>query len=293
MKVLITGSSGFVGNALLKRLNDSEDGNEFFLLSSKTNDQFPTFLYERKEGRYSFSFPDRFDMLVHLGAWTPKSSEDAQNVDGAFDNIQFTKSLIASLSHIQRVIYISTLDVYAPCSSVITESSPLDPISLYGWSKLYCEQMVKVWSQKHDISCCILRLGHIYGVGEGEYQKLIPILIKKAINNEPISIFSSGNEIRSYLNIEDCAGVIQQAMAGRMEGVYNVVSNNSVRVKDVAEMIKKLASSDSFISVLNRSVATRDYLFDNSHLMQEFAICEKPFEQGLKEEIAYFRKRLA
>ncbi len=293
MKVLITGSSGFVGNALLKRLNDSEDGNEFFLLSSKTNDQFPTFLYERKEGRYSFSFPDRFDMLVHLGAWTPKSSEDAQNVDGAFDNIQFTKSLIASLSHIQRVIYISTLDVYAPCSSVITESSPLDPISLYGWSKLYCEQMVKVWSQKHDISCCILRLGHIYGVGEGEYQKLIPTLIKKAINNEPISIFSSGNEIRSYLNIEDCAGVIQQAMVGRMEGVYNVVSNNSVRVKDVAEMIKQLVSSDSFISILNRSEATRDYLFDNSHLMQDFVICEKPFDQGLKEEIAYFRKRLA
>lgn len=293
MKVLITGSSGFVGSALLKLLNDSDGGNEFFLLSSRANDRFPTFLYEYKEGRYSFSFPDGFDVLVHLGAWTPKSSADAQNADGAFDNIQFTKLLLASLSHVKRVVFISTLDVYAPSTSVITELSPLDPISLYGWSKLYCEQMVKAWSQQHDITCCILRLGHIYGVGEGEYQKLIPTLIKKAINNEPISIFSSGNEIRSYLNIDDCTGVIQQAMNGQMEGVYNVVSNHSVRVKEVAEMIKQLASSDSFISILNQPVATRDYLFDNSHLMQDFIMCEKPFEQGLKEEIAYFRNRLA
>lgn len=293
MKVLITGSSGFVGSALLKRLIDSDDDNEFFLLSSNNNGQFPTFLYKHNEGGYAFSLPDFFDVLVHLGAWTPKSAADAQNVDGAFDNIQFTKLLLASLYHVKRVVFISTLDVYAPNTSVITESSPIDPISLYGWSKLYCEQMVKAWSQQQDIACCILRLGHIYGVGEGEYQKLIPVLIKKAVNNETISIFSSGNEIRSFLNIDDCAGVIQQAMTGRMEGVYNVVSNNPIQVKEVAEMIKRLASSDSFIDIQGQPVVTRDYLFDNNRLRQDFVICERPFEQGLKEEIEYFRKMVS
>lgn len=289
MKVLITGSTGFVGQALLRRIGADKEGTEISLLSSKNNSKFPTFVYRQKGGNYEMSLPDEYDVLLHLGAWTPKSTKESQDIEKGFENIQFTKTLLNSLPSLKRIVYISTLDVYASTTSAIREDSLVKPISIYGYSKLYCEEMVRTWAEQNGKVCCILRLGHIYGVGEAAYKKLIPMLIQQALKNETISIFSAGNELRSFLNIEDCADVIWQSALGNMQGLYNVVSDHAVSVKDIAYTIKQMASSDSEIVIQNKPIGTRDMVFDNTHLRESFTVEEKPLEQGLKEEIEYFR----
>jgi UDP-glucose 4-epimerase len=289
MKILVTGSTGFVGRAVLKRIEQNGTDNNVVLLSSIQHQNYPTYIYKKNGKEYQWNLAEDFDVLVHIGAWTPKSTKESQNIDNGFDNILFTKSLIQTLGHLKRIVFISTLDVYAPSEKAINENSIVAPISIYGYSKLYCEEMVKAWASQNNVECCILRLGHIYGVGEAAYKKLIPMLIQQAIVNDTINIYSAGNELRSFLDIDDCADVIWQATVGEMQGVFNVVSEHAVSVKEIAMLIKTLANSQSEIVIQNRPIETRDCVFDNSHLKDFFVVQEKDLERGLKEEIEYFK----
>lgn len=290
MNILITGSTGFVGSALLRKIIESDGKDNIFLLSSRLNEQFETFLYRRDGSNYAFEVPKNVDVLIHLGAWTPKSTAVANDVEKSFSNIQFTYNLLAKLETLKKMVLVSTLDVYLPTTETITEQSLIKPISLYGSSKVYCEDMVNAWTKDKSIPCCILRLGHIYGVGECQYKKLIPILIGQALRNEPINIFSDGQEKRSFLDVDNCADIIWQAAHDESTGVYNVASGNSVRVAEIAQRIKEFSGSNSEINILNKITKTRDCIFDNTKLLNQFRFVEKSLEEGLKEEIEYFRK---
>ena len=289
MNILITGSTGFVGKALLKHIEGSKTDDKIYLLSSRKNVNYETTQYKFEEGQYKLDVPKNIDVLIHLGAWIPKSTAVSDDVKGAFSNIQFTLELLNTLDSLKKIVFVSTIDVYAPTKEPISENSLVKPISLYGSSKKYCEDMVNVWSKEKLILCCILRLGHIYGVGESQYKKLIPILIEQALHNKPINIFSDGQEKRSFLDVEDCADVIWRAAHDDSTGVYNVVSGTPVCVADIARMVKVLSKSKSKIVILNKVNNTRDCIFDNTKLMNQFYIKEKPLEVGLMEEIEYFR----
>ena len=289
MNILITGSTGFVGIGLLRHIEGSHTDDKIYLLSSRNNVNYETTQYKYEEGHLKFEVPKNIDVLIHLGAWTPKSTAVANDVKGAFSNIQFTQELLNTLDSLKKIVFISTLDVYAPTKEPISENSLVRPISLYGSSKLYCEDMVNAWVKERSISCCILRLGHIYGVGELQYKKLIPILINQALHNEPINIFSDGQEKRSFLNIENCVDVVWKAAHDDSTGLYNVVSGTPVCVAEIARMIKNLSASKSEINILNKVTNTRDCVFDNTKLTNQFHIEEKPLKVGLMEEIEYFR----
>ena len=289
MNVLITGSTGFVGTALLHKIHESSSKDNVFLLSSRNNEGYVTCLYRKEGSNYSFNVPENVDVLIHLGAWTPKSTAVANDVEKSFSNIQFTHQLLGKIDVLKKVIFVSSIDVYSSTATTINEESIVKPISLYGSSKVYCEEMVKAWANEKSIPCCILRLGHIYGVGEHEYRKLIPILIGQALRNEPINIFSDGQEKRSFLAVENCVDVIWQAAHDESTGVYNVASGNPVKVIDIARIIKSLTESKSEINVLNIVTNARDCVFDNTKLIDQFHVIEKPLEAGLKEEIEYFK----
>ena len=289
MNILITGSTGFVGSALLRHINESDSKDNVFLLSSQKSEHYPTFLYQRNDSGFLYKAPENIDVLIHLGSWTPKSTAVANDVEKSFSNILFTYSLLSKMRGLKKVIFVSTIDVYAPTTEVIDENSTVNPISLYGSSKVYCEEMVKAWADESSIPCCILRLGHIYGVGEFQYKKLIPILIGQALKNEPINIFSDGREKRSFLDVENCAMVIWKAAHDDSIGVFNVTSGHSCSVIDIAQKIKVLAGSKSDIVVHHKYLNTRDCVFDNSKLLEQFHIKEKTLDDGLREEIEYFR----
>lgn len=289
MNILITGSTGFVGSALLRKINEVNCEDNIFLLSSRRNEYFDTFLYHQDGPNYVIKVPENVDVLIHLGAWIPKSTAVANDVEKSFSNIQFTYELLEKFQSLKKVVFVSSIDVYAPTAEPINEDSVVKPISLYGSSKVYCEEMVKAWTNEKSIPCCILRLGHIYGVGEYQYKKLIPILIGQALRNEPINIFSDGKEKRSFLDVDNCADVIWKAAHDESTGIYNVASGNPVCVAEIARMIKSFSFSESEIKILNKVTNTRDCVFDNTKLVNQYHIEEKSIEDGLKEEIDYFR----
>ncbi|MDR2409100.1 MAG: NAD-dependent epimerase/dehydratase family protein [Bacteroidales bacterium] len=290
-KILITGANGFIGKSLLDYLivNTDIQKKEILLLSSKKHEHFETLIYDRES--YSIpSIPNNIEGMIHLGAFTPKSSASSNDLYLNLGNIIYTANLLKSvLSRIDRFIFISTLDVYNSNKYIIAEKSPTDPISLYGWSKLYCEQMIIKWCTKQQVPYQILRLGHIYGAGEEAYQKIIPITIKKVLTNQSPVIFSKGEEKRSFLNVKDCARMIWQSYNYPVtESVVNIASNQSYSILEIVNTIIQISGKDLKPEILNQPIAVRDYLFDNTLMRTLFGEEQIKLLDGLREEYKYF-----
>jgi nucleoside-diphosphate-sugar epimerase len=184
-KILITGGSGFIGKSLLNHLVDEENvaKQEILLLSSSLHPSYETMIYDKES--YLIPFLPKIDRVIHLGAFIPKSADEANRFDHSLSNIIFTKNLLNVVSkHVKHFIFISTSDVYETAGKIIDETSDTKPQTMYGWSKLYCEQMVITWCTNNRVPYKILRLGHIYGKGEDAYKKIIPVTIKKILKNE-------------------------------------------------------------------------------------------------------------
>jgi UDP-glucose 4-epimerase len=287
-KILITGANGFICKSLLDYLiaNTHIQNKDILLLSSKKHDSFETLFYDKE---YSIPAIPNVEGVIHIGAFIPKSSETSDDLSLNLGNILYTANLLKSVStKTNRFIFISTIDVY-DFNCVVNEKSQTNPVSLYGWSKLYCEQMVIKWCEKRQIPYQILRLGHIYGIGEDAYKKIIPITIKKVLTDKSPVIFSKGEEKRSFLNVKDCVRMIWQSYNYSVtEPVVNIVSNQSYSILEIVKAIIQISGKDLNPEILNRPIAIRDYLFDNTLMRTLFGEEQITLLDGLREEYRYF-----
>jgi UDP-glucose 4-epimerase len=290
--ILITGANGFIGKSLLDYLTKviNMDENHILLLSSKKRDKYETLVYDKE----SYLIPSIKDIsgIIHLGAFTPKSPNEADNFEYNCGNILYTKNLLQSIpASIKRFVFISTLDVYHSNVPVIDEKSATNPSTLYGWSKLYCEQMVIKWCECHQIAYQILRLGHIYGQGEDAYNKIIPTTIRKIIKNEAPVIFSKGEEKRSFLNVKDCVRMIWQSYSYPFEEtIVNLVSKQSISILGIIEIIIQLSGKDLKPEILNQPIAVRNFVFDNQLMRKLFGEEQIELLDGIRDEYNYFLK---
>ena len=199
------------------------------LLSSVENENYKTVLHKNYTfGKSDFAKKEikNIDIVVHIGAFTPKSGLEANDVEKSNTNINNTKYLIDNLPNTpSKFIFLSTLDVYGQVNGIISEDVTPNPLSLYGWSKLYCEKMLENWSKQNSVILQTLRVGHIYGKGEEAYKKVIPVTIQKLKNNEAPQIFGMGDEIRSFLHVEDVSNMVLKSIElEQYEGVINLCS---------------------------------------------------------------------
>lgn len=294
-KVLITGTTGFIGSALVDYVknNRSEYLKDIIALSTKNNPTINTILYDN----VSLSIPqiENITDVIHLGAFIPKISALANDIDKCTSNIEFTKLLLQQIPNsINQFIFISTVDVYKLDGNKINEATQTEPSSLYGWSKLYCEKIVEQWCKQNNVKCTILRLGHIYGPGEELYLKLIPETIKKLIAGEQPTIYTKGDEIRSFLHIDDCVRCIWDALNINAEyALINIVSGNAYTIKQIVELLNQCSGKNIEPQILGNNIKTNDYIFDNSIMIKYFGKEKVDLLDGLKNEYEYIKSLMS
>lgn len=293
-RALITGATGYIGTALIQYIESfsTPTANELVLLSSRRNDNYETIIYHPE----TFLIPPipNINFVIHLGAFTPKSAADADNIVHCFSNILFTKELLDRLpKKFDRFVYASTIDVYKNGNEIIDEKSLTEPPTLYGWSKLFCEKMISAWCAQHNVSLVILRLGHVYGPGEDAYKKLIPETIKKIIKgNEPL-VFSKGTEKRSFIHVADCARCIWDAcFVDYDENIINLVSGKNKSILEIIQLLIKISGKNIFPHILGENEMKYDRIFDNQLMKRIFGEEKIELVDGLKEEYLYFLNKM-
>ena len=235
------------------------------------------------------------DTVLHLGSFIPKSVFEADERNGAVSNVTFTAALLNALDrssqHPKRILYASTIDVYTSNAERIDESTPCQPTSLYGWSKLFCEQMISRWAITNGNDAVILRIGHIYGPGEDAYRKLIPESIRRLLSGQTPRIIGEGHARRSFLHVADCCRMILKALQVETlpEGPINIVSGHAVSVLELVTMIIELTGSNLSPQYVPTQVSERDLLFNPERMHRFLGRPQKGLREGLAEEIDHFR----
>lgn len=239
----------------------------------------------------AFKTLETVEVVIHLGGYTPKQRGDENNIAGCTSNIAFTTQLFdLPMKMLKKVIYISTLDVY-PQADYISEALMPDPISLYGWSKLYCEHLATVFAKQKSLIHHVLRIGHVYGPGEEKYSKVLPNAIRNIIQNKPLELWGDGSDLRSFIHIDDVITAIIKSVSLNMEvGVINVVGNQPISIKTLLETLITISGKDIPIIKREFTGAKRDCVFDTTKLSAHLLPKQLDFVTGLRDEYAYFQR---
>ena len=220
MKILITGSSGYIGGCLYEFLNKKYDvyGVDKLLPKLKTQKKF------FKCDLIDFNKIDKIvksikpSLIVHLAA---KSTVDfiEQKKDYIKNNIIVTKNILKIVrnNQIKNLIFSSTAAVYKTSNRKLTEKSKLRPNNIYGKTKLSCETNIFNFLKKSNTNYIIFRFFNVcsslFSLKIGEMHNpethLIPILAKKFKDNKKIYIYGNNFKtkdktcIRDYIHIAD------------------------------------------------------------------------------------------
>ncbi len=292
--ILVTGTSGFIGRKLLVALVETYGSDHIVALTSKPTSLCRYILHHE----YTFE-PDYLlksgygsvDTIIHAGAFTPKDTVESNDLIPCSSNINSTLKLLQlKLPELNKFIFLSSLDVYGK-DAIISERSPIDPVSLYGHSKLYCEKMVSSWGKANAKIVHVLRIGHIYGPGEEAYQKLIPVTMQKLLLHQPLQLWGTGNEKRSFLYIDDLVSAILKTLKINTDlGVLNLVSGTGITVRELIEMLIGISGVETSIETIPAQGEGRSLIFDNSKMKKEIGLSEISLRQGLLQEWEYMKQ---
>ena len=291
MKILITGASGFIGSRLLEVACNSYGRENIIAFSSQAYEHCDTIVYDSDDysiNKSDYPLLESVDVLLHAGAFTPKSGKDADNLDGCNGNIRFTERLLKlPLEKLTKVIYLSTLDVYKP-TDVISEESPTIPQTLYGQSKLYCEKMVTVFSAQRELDCLVLRVGHVYGPGEEAYSKFIPLVMQRIIDSKSIELWGDGSELRSFIYIEDVVkGIMNSLILDEKVGVINLAGGKAVSIRQLLDHLIAISGKRVEINELGLHGEKRDFVFNTKKFTKYLGVEETDLIEGLRSEYNY------
>jgi dTDP-glucose 4,6-dehydratase len=194
---------------------------------------------------------------------------------------------------VQKFIQISTDEVYGSLGDTgkFTEQSPLDASSPYSASKAGADLLALACYKTYGQEVIVTRCSNNYGPYQFP-EKLIPLMIIKALRDESLPVYGDGMNVRDWIHVQDhCAAIVAALFEGRPGTVYNFGGGNEMANLEVVKMIlQKLGKPESLISsVTDRLGHDRRYAIDSSFAQRELKWKSRhSFEEGLAETIQWY-----
>ena len=258
MNCLVTGTAGFIGSHLSRRL--LKEGFSVIGVDSFT-DYYPRWIKERNlstlksENNFSFLEEDinsldlnrllqNVDCVFHLAAqagvrasWGQSFSEYIRN------NIEATQRLLEESKEqpLHKFIFASSSSVYGYCPELpMSESSPLLPYSPYGVTKLAAENLCYLYSKNYGVPTISLRFFTVYGPGQRP-DMAFHKFFKSTSENKPITVFGTGEQTRDFTYINDIIDAIFACIEhGQTGETYNLGGGNRKMLKDLLPLFEEI-----------------------------------------------------
>lgn len=313
MKILVTGGAGFIGsNFVFHMLEKHPDyqvvcidaltyaGNLSTLEPAMSNPNFKFVkgnITDREEIDKLFS-EEQFDYVVNFAAEShvDRSIENP----GVFlqTNIIGTQVLMdASRKYeVKRFHQVSTDEVYGDLpldrpDLFFTEETPIHTSSPYSASKASADLLVQAYNRTFKLPVTISRCSNNYGPYHFP-EKLIPLMISRALNDESLPVYGKGENVRDWLYVEDhCTAIDLILHKGRDGEVYNIGGHNEkTNLEVVKTILKELGKPESLITyVTDRAGHDMRYAIDPSKTRDELGWEPTTlFDEGIKKTIKWY-----
>jgi UDP-glucose 4-epimerase len=246
MKILIVGSKGFIGKHLQQfLLSKNVDCWGCDVYTDYNEDRF--FLVDASNADFNSAISNqKFDVCINCsGAASVPDSLVYPLRDFTLNTFNVVKLLEALRCYVPacKFINISSAAVYGnPQRIPITEEDLTEPVSPYGFHKLYAENICEEYHRFYSLQTCSVRIFSAYGAGLKK--QLFWDLFTKAKSGKPITLFGTGNESRDFIYISDIVNAIWIIIGkGSFNGeVYNVANGEEVTIKSVANLFYSFLS---------------------------------------------------
>jgi len=220
------------------------------------------------------------------------------------ESLKYYSTLKGKESERFRFHHVSTDEVFGSLSEsgFFTEESPYDPSSPYSASKASSDHLVRAWHRTFDLPVLISNCSNNYGPYQFP-EKLIPLMILNCLEEKPLPVYGTGENIRDWLYVEDhCDAIYTILQKGTIGETYNVGGNNEIKniqivevICDVLNDIHPAGSGKSYHELItfvkDRPGHDFRYSIDASKLKKEIGWEPKEsFNTGIQKTIEWYLK---
>lgn len=313
MNIIVTGGAGFIGSNFIFHMLDkyleykiicvdslTYAGNLSTLEKVKDNDNFEFYQLDisNRKGVYDLFEKTSPDILVNFAAEShvDRSIEDP----GIFVTTNITGTVVLMDAcrkyGIKRFHQVSTDEVYGDLpldrpDLLFTETTPITTSSPYSSSKAAADLFVEAYHRTYGLPITISRCSNNYGPYHFP-EKLIPLMIINALNNEDLPVYGDGMNVRDWLYVTDhCEAIDLIIHEGSIGEVYNVGGHNEMANIDIVKLIcNALDKPESLIKyVKDRKGHDRRYAIDPTKIHEELGWLPKTsFEKGIQKTIQWY-----
>lgn len=330
--ILVTGGAGFIGSALVRHLINNEEHTVVNVDKLTYAGHLESLENVSGSDRYHFERADicdaaemrrifeqyQPDAVMHLAA----ESHVDRSIDGAADFIRtnitgtwqlleeatrYIKTKNPSDARHFRFLHVSTDEVYGSLGDegFFTEETPYDPRSPYSASKASSDHLVRAWYHTHGLPVLVTNCSNNYGPYQFP-EKLIPVVILKALQGEPIPVYGKGENVRDWLFVDDHARALLTVLEKGVPGeTYNIGGHNEKMNIEVVHTICDSLDSlmpkkdkglyrDQISFVTDRPGHDFRYAIDASKIEKELGWTpEETFESGMLRTVRWYLENAA
>lgn len=314
-KYFITGGAGFIGSAFVRIVLDQEADAEIINFDALTYAGNLENLSDVNSERHTFvrgnicsvddvmaALPADCDAIFNFAAESHVDRSILSAEEFLHTNVVGTQVLLdaARAKRVRRFVQISTDEVMGSLpedsDEYFTEESPLKPNSPYAASKSAAEFMVRAARETFGVDTVITRCGNNYGPRQFP-EKLIPLVIANAMNDEPLPIYGDGKNVRDWIYVDDhCRAIWLAYLKGTSGEVYNIGARNERQnIEVVTSLLDALGKPQTLIRfVEDRLGHDRRYAIDPTKAETELGWTPQlTWNEGLTRTIKWYRENSA
>ena len=323
MNLLVTGGAGFIGSNLVRHIIARPEVTRLVNLDCLTYaghlanlrdvDQAAKHVFEKVDLRDKDSVRRvvREHGITHVMHLAAESHVDRSisgpgdfiqtNIVGTFNLLEAVREAWTGAVGERRFLHVSTDEVYGSLGATgyFTETTPYAPNSPYSASKASSDLLVRAYHHTYGLPTVITNCSNNYGPYQFP-EKLIPVVIQKALCGKPIPVYGDGMNVRDWLYVGDhCEALWQVLGRGREGDTYNIGGHNEWANLRIVELICDLVdesrgrpatTSRGLITfVKDRPGHDRRYAIDASKIDRELGWRPKhTFETGIRETVDWY-----
>lgn len=254
MKILVTGSNGFIGSHLVDRL--VEDGHIVLGI-----DDLSGGVLNYNNAKASYRYFDLRDVektrdtvtmfkpkvVFHLAANAAENKAQFSPIDISTRNYNtFLNVVVPAInSGVKRVIVTSSIAVYGALQTPFRETDLPQPEDIYGVSKLAMEQTLKILSDVHGFEYVITRPHNVYGPRQNmtdPYRNVVTIFMNSLLKGESYKIYGDGEQRRCFSYVDDVVDALVKCATEQVARVtFNVGSDKSYSINELSDAVQEVS----------------------------------------------------